>query len=220
MNMSMDRRNTPVKTTREYDASGRRAQAELTRTAVLDVALARFLTHGYAATTVESIADDVGVSVATIYKGYGGKSGLVRALCKRALEGTGPEPAEQRSDTLQATEPDPYAIIEGWGRLVAEVSPRVAPVVLLLRDAAATSIEAVELAAEFDTNRLDRMAHNAHAIANSGYLQPGLTHSDIRDTLWFYSAPELYDLLVQRRGWDTTKYAEFVTNAMTRALLR
>ena len=219
MNRIMDRSTTSVKT-RAYDVSGRRARAERTRAVVLDVALDRFLIDGYAATTVESIADDVPVSVGTIYKGFGGKSGLVRALCERALEGTGPEPAEQRSDTLQATEPDPYAIIEGWGRLVAEVSPRVAPVVLLLRDAAATNVDAAALAAEFDTNRLDRMAHNAHTIANSGHLQPGLTHSDIRDTLWFFSAPELYDLLVQRRGWETTKYAEFVTNGMTRALLR
>ncbi len=216
----MGRPVTPVKTPRTYDASRRRAQAELTRTAVLDAALTRFLTYGYASTTVEAIADDTHVSVATIYKRYGGKSGLVRALCTRALEGTGPEPAERRSDTLQATAPDPAGIIEGWGHLMAEVAPRIAPIVLLLHDAAASDVDAAALAAEFDTNRLDRMAHNADAIANSDRLKPGLTHADVRDTLWLFSAPEMYDLLVQRRGWDPSKYVTFVTNAMTHALLR
>ena len=73
---------------------------------------------------------------ATIYKTYGGKPGLVRALCERALGGVGPVPAEQRSDALQAGETDPRKVIEGWGRLTTEVAPRIAPLLLLLRDAA------------------------------------------------------------------------------------
>ena len=44
------------------------------------------------------IASAVGVSVDTIYKAFGGKPGLVRAIRERALQGDGPEPAEARSD--------------------------------------------------------------------------------------------------------------------------
>ena len=217
--MSMGRSTPPVKTARTYDTTKRRAQAERTRTAVLDAALARFLTGGYAGTTIESIAADATVSVATIYKRYRGKTGLVRALCERALAGVGPVPAEQRSDDLQATEHDPRTIIEGWGHLVAEIAPRVAPILLLLRDAAATDTEAAVLASELDDNRLARMTHNAAALLRTRRLRPQLTQHDVRDILWLYSAPELYELLVQRRHWTHQQLARFVTDAMANALL-
>ena len=55
------------------------------------------------------------MSVETVYKTYGGKPGLVRALCERALAGVGPVAAEIRSDELQLRESDPYVIIRGWG---------------------------------------------------------------------------------------------------------
>ena len=121
---------------------------------LLDASLARFTQQGYAATTLESVADDVGVSVATIHKRLGGKPGLVRALCDRALAGDGPVPAEQRSDTLQAAGQDPRVVIEGWGLLLAEVSPKVAPILLLVREAAAADANAAALAVELDASRL------------------------------------------------------------------
>ncbi|MGH3646029.1 MAG: TetR/AcrR family transcriptional regulator [Micromonosporaceae bacterium] len=48
--------------------------------------------RGYAATTLAAIAREAGVSVETIYKAFGGKSGLVRALYERGLTGIGPVP--------------------------------------------------------------------------------------------------------------------------------
>lgn len=81
---------------------------------------------GYTATTVGAIAEAASVSPATIYKTYGGKSGLVRTLCLRALAGDGPVPAEDRSDALRAAG-DARVLIDGWGRLVTEVSPRISP---------------------------------------------------------------------------------------------
>jgi hypothetical protein len=39
------------------------------------------------------------------------------------------------------------------------------------------------------------------------------------DVLWTYSAPELYDLLVVRRGWSAARYSRFVGNAIAAALL-
>ena len=216
--MSMDRPTPPVKATRTYDATSRRAGAERTRTAVLDAALVGFLASGYAATTIESIAADARVSVATVDKRYGSKTGLVRALCERALAGAGPVPAEQRSDELQAAEHDPRRIIEGWGRLVAEVAPRIAPILLLVRDAAATDTGAAVLAAELDDDRLDRMTHNAAALVRTGGLRPQLDVRGVRDVLWLYSAPELYELLVTRRHWSHQRFARFHSGERSAAL--
>ena len=208
-----------VNSRRSYDVSRRREQARRSHESLLDAALTRFLEFGFAATTVESIATDANVSAATIYKSYGGKPGVVRALCERALEGAGPTPAEQRSDALKRSESDPRHLIEGWGRFTAEVAPRVSPILLLLRDAAATDVSAAELYDELDRNRMRRMTVNARHLVRAGHLRPGVGLAGARDVLWLYSSPELYDLLVQRRRWSVTRYSRFVAAAMIAALL-
>ncbi len=210
---------SPVNPRRSYDTTLRRQRARRSHDTLLNAAMARFLEHGYVATTVDSIAHDAGTSTATIYKSYGGKPGLVRALCARALEGAGPTPAEQRSDMLQAVESDPRRVIEGWGRLTAEVAPRVAPILLLLRDAAGGDPAAAELHDELDRNRLKRMTANARHLVRGGHVRDGIRLADARDVLWLYSSPELFDLLVRRRGWSVTRYSRFVAEAMIDALL-
>ncbi|MBV9359216.1 MAG: TetR/AcrR family transcriptional regulator, partial [Chloroflexi bacterium] len=161
---SMSRGHHPVKHRRPYDASRRRQQASNTQDRIIEVAERRFLRDGYAPTTIPAIADEAGVSVDTIYKSFGGKPGLVRAIRANALRGEGPVPAEQRSDELQVREPDARKIVEGWGRLVTEIAPRSAPILLLVRDAAASDPELRTLLEELDADRLRRMTDNARRL--------------------------------------------------------
>ena len=208
-----------VKSKRRYDSERRREQARRTRQRIIEVAERRFLHDGYAATTVASVAADAGVSADTVYKGFGGKTGLVRAIREQALEGEGPRPAEERSDELQQTARDPRTIIEGWGRLTTEVAPRVAPILLLMRDAAAVDAEAARLRDEMDADRLRRMTDNARRLRATGAVRPGITLAQTADVLWTYSAPELYELLVLRRTWSRKRFGRFVADAMADALL-
>ena len=214
----MSRTAQTVKAARVYNASGRKERARQQHAATLDAAGSRFLELGYAGTTVESIADAANVSAATVYKSYGGKAGLVRALCERALAGVGPVPAEERSNALRSAT-DPRAVIEGWGKLTAEVSPRVAPLLLLLGAAAQADPEAAALHDELDRARLARMADNARYQHRAGHLRPGVTARDAADVLWLCSSPELYELLIRRRGWSVAKYSRFVADTMIKALL-
>ncbi len=135
---SVRSRSGTVKETRTYDATGRRARAQQNRDRIVATAERLFLRNGYNATTIGAIAETSGVSPDTIYKAFGGKAGLVRAIRARALEGEGSIPAEQRSDDLHASTSDPRVIVAEWGRLTAEVAPLVAPILLLIRTAAAT----------------------------------------------------------------------------------
>jgi len=109
----MSRITRSVKGKRSYDASQRRQKARRSRDRIIEMAQRRFLRDGYGPTTISAIAEDAGVSVDTIYKSFGGKPGLIRAMGARALEGRGPVPAEQRSDELQALERDPRRLISG-----------------------------------------------------------------------------------------------------------
>jgi len=208
-----------VKSGRRYDSSGRLRAAERTRARVLDMARERFLANGYAATTVAAIATAAGVSVETIYKSYGGKAGLVRLLRDAALRGSGPVPAEQRSDQQSAAASDPREIIAGWGRLTSEVMPRVAPILLLVRAAAGADDEMAVVRRETDDGRLERMAHNARYLVDGGHVRDGLGLEQVRDVLFAYSSPELYELLVLRQGWSTDDYGRFVADGIAAAVL-
>jgi AcrR family transcriptional regulator len=215
----MEQNSGPVKKPRRYDSTRRQEQARQTREAILDVARRRFLRDGFAGTTIAAIAGDAGVSVDTVYKTFGGKAGLVQAICENGLAGQGEVHAEARSDALQTTEPDPLKVMRGIGELAAEVAPRVAPIMLLIRDAAVTDTEMAALKAEFDDQRLERMTHNARNLADAGHLRPGLSTDDAGEIMWTYSSPELYELLIIKRGWSEERYGAFTAAALAAALL-
>jgi AcrR family transcriptional regulator len=215
----MEGNKGPVKTRRRYDSSRRRQQALRTREAILEAARRLLLGGGYAGTTIASIADAADVSVETIYKGFGGKPGLVRAIAEKGLEGVGPIPAERRSDEMRTLERDPSKVMRRWGTFTTEVAPLAAPIGLLVRTAAATDPEMAALLEELDHARLVRMEHNARQLFERGDFREGVTLEHARDVLWTYSSPELYELLVLRQGWPLERYGQFVAEGMIAALL-
>ena len=217
--MTMERKFSDVNTRRRYDSTGRRERARQARDQISVIAEDLFLSRGYAATTVTAIAAQARVSVETIYKSFGGKPGLVRAILERGLAGAGPMPAEQRSDQIRDTEPDPRRILTAWGAFVTEIAPRTAPILLLARDAAASDPELAALLDEVSAARLERMTVNARALSDAGHLQPAITLTQAADVLWTYSSPELYELLVLCRGWSAEHYGRFVAQAIIAALL-
>jgi AcrR family transcriptional regulator len=216
---SMGRKSRNVKATRSYDASLRRQQARRNHDRIVEMAQRRFLRDGYGPTTISAIAEDAGVSVDTIYKSFGGKAGLIRALSARALEGAGPVPAERRSDELQSRETNPRKLISRWGVFVTEIAPVAAPIALLMRDAAGSHPELRPVVDEVHADRLRRMTDNARRFAAAGHLRPGLTVADAANVMWTYTAPELYELLVLRRGMPLKTFGRFVAEAMIAALL-
>jgi AcrR family transcriptional regulator len=217
--MTMEQKPQAVNAKRRYDSSGRRERARQTREQITDVARDMFLSSGYADTTVAAIAVAARVSVETIYKGFGGKPGLVRAIVDKGLAGEGPIPAEQRSDQIRDTEPDPRRILSAWGAFTAELAPRVVPVLTLARVAAASDPEISALLDEISAARLERMSVNARGLLQAGHLRPGITAEQAADIMWVYSSQELYELLVIRRGWPAERYGQFIAQALIAALL-
>jgi len=210
---------TRVKSSRPYDSRSRLERARKHRDRILEVARREFFTRGYAPTTVADIARKAKVSAETVYKSFGGKTGLVRALHERGLAGVGPVPAPQRSDAMSAREQDARRILRNWGKLAAEVSPLVAPMMLLVREAAASDPELMALLDETNAQRLTRMRHNGRVLARRGFLRDGVSAERAADVMWALTAPELYELLVVRRGWASARFGEFVATAMIAALL-
>ena len=214
---TVDPSQSPVK--RRYDASRRRARAEESRRHVLDTARRLFLAHGYAATTVAAVASEAGISAESVYKAFGSKARLVLALFHDSIAGQGPESAELRADRLSESEGDVRRRLRGFGSIVAEVTPRVAPVMLLVRAAAEADTELGEVWEQMLSERLDRMAGHARRLADDGHLRPGVTVEEARDVLWLYSAPEVYELMVIRRRWSPERFGAWVGETYVQALV-
>ena len=209
----------PVKTARRYDTTGRRERADRAQTHVLTVARELFLRDGYAATTVAAVAAAAGVSVETIYKTFRGKPGLIRAIQRSGLAGAGPVPAPERSDEMSAQNLAPHAILRHWATLTTEVAPRVAPIILLVRSAAATDPDMGRLLVEINEERLQRMHHNASQLTNHGPLRGGMSIEQARDVMFAYTAPELYEILVTHQQWPIEHYADFIYRGLVAELL-
>jgi AcrR family transcriptional regulator len=210
---------TDVKPRRRYDSSGRQAQTRRNRQAILDAAHRQFLEGGYAATTIAAVAAEAGVSVETIYKAFGGKSGLVRAIYDRGLAGPEPVPAYRRADEIRERETDPRAIMRTWGTIASEVASVVSPVTRLVRAAAAADPDMAALLQAHSQSREARARHHASFLQQRGYLREGVSLDEAADVLWTCTSDELYDLLVVQRGWSTPRFAAFLTDFMITALL-
>jgi AcrR family transcriptional regulator len=215
----MELSKTDVNARRAYDASRRQERARRTRETILNTARDVFLAAGYTASTIPDIAARAGTSPETVYKAFGNKPGLVRALYERALGGTGPVKAYERSDEMRLAESDPRTIMRKWGDLTAEVISTVAPILLLVRAAASSDPSMAALLADSNEERLERMRHNGHFLVERGFLRSGVTEKEAIDVLWLCSSTELYELMVLGRGWSLQRYSTFVADLMMDSLL-
>lgn len=207
--------------TRAYDATRRREQAARTRAAVVEAAGRRFLADGFARTTVAAVARDAGVSVETVYKGFGTKAGLAKAVHDRAVVGEGPDVPVLEGEFVgrNLAEPDPVRKVLAFGAQIAVVADRTGPVLRVVRDAAAADDGAAAVWAQVQDERLAGMAAFADHLAEGGLLRPDVDGDEARDVLWALSGVELWELLVVRRGWDVDRYGRWLGRQLVVALL-
>jgi AcrR family transcriptional regulator len=210
-----------VKRARRYDASGRRAQARRTRAAVLDAARRAFLDHGYASTTLGTIAERAGVSVETVYKAFGNKAGLLKAVFDVSIVGDDepvPLAARDMVARIQA-EPNGAKKLAIYGRAYAVRAERSVPIQLLVRDAAGSDAGAAGVLEQLKTERLTGMAAFAEHLHQSKVLRRGVTAADARDVLWLFTSPEIYEKLVLERGWSPKRFGAWLTQQLIAALV-
>lgn len=218
---TMDRMSAAVNPRRQYDSSRRRRQADQSRASVLEAAHRLFLEQGYAATTVLSIATGAGVSVETIYKAFGNKPGLLKAVFDVAIVGDDdPVPMMDREFVrANMAEPDPRKKLQMYGAFFAVNAPRAIPVQLLARDAAASDPAAAEVWQQMAQERLTGMTAFAHNLDVGGHLRSDITVEEARDVLWAHNSAELYELLVIQRGWAPERYGAWIGQQLIAALL-
>jgi AcrR family transcriptional regulator len=212
-----------VKPRRKYDATRRQAQAAQTRQDILAAAQRLFLERGYAGTTLAAIAKAAGVVVETIYRAYGSKAELFKAVVRAAVAGGADRaqvPVEQRPAIAAViAEPDPHRQLELYAATQPGIHARAGPLLRVLIGAAAADPELAQLWTQIEDERRNGLARLAGLLADRGALRAGLSVEEARDLLWTLNSLAVHDLLVLRCGWSPERYRDWLAGALAQELL-
>ena len=210
----------PVKT-RRYDNSRRQAQARATRAEVVAAAQRLFLAHGYPATTIEAIGEASSVPLATVYRLFGSKRGILAAVLDVAFVGDDePLALHERTDTrAAAAQADPRQMLAGYARVARGVLERSGPLQQVLRTAAVVDPECASLVETLKQQRIAGQSRVAAALGARGALAGGLTESAALDIIYTLMSPEVHHILTAERDWDADAYERWLARALAAALL-
>lgn len=197
------------------------ARTRRTRAAVVEAARRLFEERGYAATTIEAISEASDTPQATVYRLFGSKLGILKAVLDVAIAGDHEDVAmldrPRVQDVLAA--PDPHELLTRFAALLRDLMARTAPVHRLLADAARSDPEAAAMLDEVSRQRHEGQRHVARALARAGALRDGLRERDAADVVHALASPEVYGLLVADRGWSGARYERWLRDTLTQQLL-
>ena len=204
---------------RPYSSAKRDAQARETRRSILDAASELFVASGYAATTIQGIADRSGVAVQTVYAVFGSKRELLRQLLERTITGDDePLPITERAEAHSiATEPDARRRAELDAALSRSIIERVAPIVRVAAEAAASEPELAAMMAVVKAARREEMAASAGLLA--GPDGPRLEPEEAAATLYVLYSPQVADMLMGDYGWSPERYEQWLARMIFESVL-
>jgi AcrR family transcriptional regulator len=205
---------------RPYDGSGRREAARARRYAVVLSAKDLFERDGYRATTIAAIATASKVSSEMVYKSFGSKAALAKAVFDLAVAGDDePVPVRDRPSALAvATEPEARRKIALFVDGLVERLQRSVKVQIMIRDGRHVDDALIPIWEQVLGEGLTGMEMLGRQLMETGQLRQNLTLAEIRDVLWNYLAIDHYERLVLVRGWRVADFQRWLTAAVTDAL--
>ncbi len=206
---------------RRYASQVRDEQARRTRRAIVTAAHDLFLAQGYAATTIDGIAEAAHVSRRTVFNSVGGKVALLKLALDWAIAGDDEPVALADRPAVKAilAESDPRQALLLWVQTVTDVAARTAPLGEVLIAAADIDPAATQLLAEASRNRMLGATVFIRYLASLDGLAAGLTEQRATELCWALTDGHLYRLLVAQRGWSTADFNRWLFSSLAAALL-
>lgn len=200
----------------------RRSGTAATRRRIADAALDLFSTRGYAATSLQAIADAASLHVQTIYQTFGSKPGVLEAACELARAGAeDPETAPSEWPWARAlvAEPDPVKLIRHYATHVRTIAPRAGPLVAEIRNAARADPELATFLAHIEAGRYLGPAGIVALLIDKKALRRGLDADGAAETMFAVSSYESYELLVVDRHRTPDEYERWLGDILCDLLL-
>jgi AcrR family transcriptional regulator len=202
-----------------YDNSQRHEAARTTRARIRDVAKTSFIERGFGATTIRQIADDAEVSQETIYKTFGGKAALLKAVYDVSLAGDDdPIPLVERPEAAavqNAQSPAEAAL--AYAELARIISSRIDPLLRVLLGARDTDTALSEFARTTERERHIGSSFYVRHWATTGWLRDDITVDHAIDTVWALNSPQPRWLLLDH-GWSEEQYTHWLASLIHHAI--
>lgn len=200
-------------TREEVGLTHRQRQALETRRLIVDAARELFLERGYAATTMEAIAEEAGVAVSTVYAIFKNKRAILREIRMAWHERT-----RAREINEEAVEqPDPERRLE----MVAHANRRQwefgGTLVAIYQGAASVDREAAAELSEALRGRRVVMDRVVEGMKDA--LRPGLDVVRAAAILRALCLAEVYLELVRESGWSPDEYEAWLFETLKEQLL-
>jgi AcrR family transcriptional regulator len=201
--------------------SRRARQAAATRQRIIEAAGRLFAEHGYAATTINSVAGEADVAVETVYARFKNKQNLLEAFLDQSIVGDAEAVPLLDRPAVQAvrTAGDQRAQLSLLAELMRGVLERNATAHAVLRSAMAADSELDQLAATDDERRAATHRAFVEIVAARGPLRDGLSIDDAVDTMSALANPDTYAFLTRRRGWTPAGVERWLAESLTLLLL-
>lgn len=209
----------PVKR-RTYTSERRRVQALQTRRSILDAAYELFVATGYAATSLQAIAERAGVAVQTVYAVFGNKRQLLRELIESSITGDDePVPITERAEARAVgAEPDARRRAELDAALSRSVVERVAPIARVATEAAASDPELAAMMETVKAARRQEMTEAANLL--TGPEARRVPHEEAAATLYVLYSPQVADMLMVDYQWSPERYERWLARMILQTVIQ
>jgi AcrR family transcriptional regulator len=212
--------SSDVSVKRPYSSARRQAQARETRRSILDAALELFVASGYGATSIQAIAERAAVAVQTVYAVFGTKRELLRQLIETTITSEDdPLPVvERREVQLVAAEPDVRRRVRLDAALSRSIVERVAPIVRVAEEAAASDPELAAMMKAMKAVRREEMIAATAILAGPDGLR--VARDDAAATLYVLYSPQVAAMLMDDYGWSPERYEDWLAHMILRSIIR
>ncbi|MDR5700219.1 TetR/AcrR family transcriptional regulator [Agromyces aerolatus] len=197
-----------VKTPRR---SYRQEQAEATRYRIADAAQRLFAQHGYATTSMNSIAHEAGVANRTLYAAFGAKREILNVICDRWLQRAHARELATRILDLQ----EPAARVRGAAMWLTALYSADFDVVRILDAAMDEDRETRDLLRAKLRGR-NRVMDSLIASVEADLV---VSLTDAQAVFRAYAAPGVYGELVGESGWPVDRFEVWLADNLVAQLL-
>jgi len=181
-------------------------QAAQTRAAVIDAAIALFGEFGWVNTSMRRVAKTAGVSMETVYSGFGSKGDLLAAVMDVAVVGDDlPIPLAQRDIALRLSHGTREERVAKAVSMSVSISRRTCELVQTLTQASATDTVLAGRLTALDQQRRGETAGYFEEVASRAPTDLEL------DEVWLLTSAEVFHLLVHRLGWTPEQHEQWLS---------
>jgi AcrR family transcriptional regulator len=204
------------------DAAPRRPGKPATRRRIAQAAAELFASRGYAATSLQAVADAAGVHVQSIFMTYGTKIAVLEAAVRAVVAGDDDFEGFGRdwpwAKELLA-EPDPERQLRLFAHHIRNLAPRAGPLTAEMRSAARADAGVEAFLTDVLTSSFRGPSGICTRLAATGALRAGLSPERAADMLQAVASYEMHDVLVHRQGWSPDEYEAWVGDLMCTLVL-